>query len=190
MRRGLNAENLADKRGAIGEKHRLEQKHKQEGYSSYYSKREQDVMSSLERIAETYSAKANLASKKYFDYEKKQYQPKTKTERAKRELDARLSKTKQYAQDYAETMRRLLQTPASQATDTISRMRYQKQIEDIRKRTEATRINENWMKSIRLQGRNIDQDLIQYYSGRTSILPEKAIKSKFWDPNFFEYDAD
>lgn len=190
MRRGLNAENVLDKRGDIKGRESLIEKHKKEGYRSYYTDREKDVLASLERIAETYSARQSLRSKQYFEYEARSNAPKTKTEKLRRDIDSRLNKTKSYAKEYADIVREMMQSPVSKAMDTSTRIKYQKEIESIQSKAMKLKNNQNIINAIRASARDIDQDLITYYSGKTSILPEAQIRSKFWDPNFFEYDAD
>jgi hypothetical protein len=190
VRRSVNEQNLANQRGDKWAEEHAKKKIFEKGYEQYYSDREKSVLDSLQNIAEKYNASAKLASKQYFEYAARGNAPKTKTEAFKRQLHENLGKTKDYAKDYAQIVKSVMQTDVNDIRDVSSRLQYQKAIEDAKVKAIRLKSQQNLLNAIRSSAKDIDKDLINYYSGSTSILPVTAIQSKFWDKNYFEYDAD
>lgn len=164
---------------------RSEQRVKDEGYERYYTDREKEVIDSLERIASHYTGKSDLAARRYFRYEDKSTAPATRVEAYEQAAKRRVEDVKQYAKSYARTFASLMQTDVTEIPDASSRMKYQKQIDEMTKSAFKMRTAQNLTGALKQARTDIDKDLIAYYSGKTSILPEKAVIMKF-----FEYDAD
>ena len=190
VKRSLNEQNLANQRGDKWAEEYAKKKVFEKGYEQYYSDREKSILDSLQNIADKYNASAKLASKQYFEYAARGNAPKTKTEAFKRQLHENLGKTKDYAKDYAQIVKSVMQTDVNDIRDVSSRLQYQKAIEDAKVKAIRLKSQQNLLNAIRNSAKDIDKDLINYYSGSTSILPVTAIQSKFWDKNYFEYDAD
>lgn len=190
IKRASNEQALARNRGDQKYARTLEERVKQEGYSKYYSDRENEIISSLERIASKYQGKSDLAARRYFRYEDKAKGPSTKTEIFEQAVKNKLENAKDYTKSYARTFSQLMQTDVSQIPDASSRMRYQKQIDDITRKAFKMRSAQNLQEALKQSRMDIDQDLVSYFSGQREILPVESIARQFFGKSIFEYDAD
>ena len=81
-------------------------------------------------------------------------------------------------------------TDVSDIPDASSRMKYQKQIDDITKKAFKMRSAQNLTAAMKQSRMDIDKDLVAYFSGQREILPVESIAAQFFGKSIFEYDAD
>jgi hypothetical protein len=190
MRRSFNEQTLAENRGDRQTAKRIEEERLTKGYDKYYTDRENEIISSLERIASKYQGKSDLAARRYFRYEERGSSPQTKLGQYEQAIKNRLEDAKSYIKSYGKTFAKLMTTDVSDIPDASSRMKYQKQIDDITKKAFKMRSAQNLTAAMKQSRMDIDKDLVAYFSGQREILPVESIAAQFFGKSIFEYDAD